>query len=159
MTKKEQPAKNIIVNNNKARFEYEILDVYEAGIVLVGSEVKALRSGKANIAEAHGEESDGELWLYNMNISSYKEAYKENHEQKRPRKLLLHKTQISKILGRIKEKGLTLVPLNLYFNAKGLVKMEVGIGKGKKLHDKRESFKKEQDTREIARVIKGQGQD
>lgn len=156
MTKKEQPAKNIIVNNNKARFEYEILDTYEAGIVLVGSEVKALRSGKANIAEAHGEESDGELWLFNMNISTYKEAHKENHEQKRPRKLLLHKTQINKILGRIKEKGLTLVPLNLYFNSKGLVKMEIGVGKGKKLHDKRETIKARDWDRSKARILKGE---
>ena len=156
MTKKEQPAKNIIVNNNKARFEYEILDTYEAGIVLVGSEVKALRSGKANIAEAHGEESDGELWLYNMNISTYKEAHRDNHEAKRPRKLLLHKTQINKILGRIKEKGLTLVPLNLYFTAKGLVKMEIGIGKGKKLHDKRETIKARDWDRSKARILKGE---
>jgi SsrA-binding protein len=151
MTKKEQPSRSIIVSNNKARFEYEILDTYEAGIVLVGSEVKALRSGKANIAEAHGEESDGELWLFNMNISTYKEAHKENHEQKRPRKLLLHKTQINKILGRIKEKGLTLVPLNLYFNSKGLVKIEIGIGKGKKLHDKRDAIAKRDQDRESAR--------
>ena len=147
MAKKQQPPKTIIVSNSKARFEYEILETYEAGLVLVGSEVKSLRAGRAIIHAAYGNFMEDELWLHNMNIAIYTQANKENHDPKRPRKLLLHKTQINRIMGKINEKGLTLVPLNLYFNAKGLVKMEIGIGKGKKLHDKRESIKQ----REIAR--------
>lgn len=147
MVKKPQPPKTMIAANNKARFEFEILDTYEAGIVLVGSEVKSLRLGKAVISAAYGNIVEDELWLHNMNITEYKQANKQNHEPKRPRKLLLHKTQINKIMGRIQEKGLTLVPLELYFNAKGLVKMEIGIGKGKKLHDKRETIKQREQNR------------
>lgn len=155
MAPKDKPERTIIASNNKARFEYEILDTFEAGLALLGSEVKALRNGKVNIAEAHGEETNGEIWLYNMNIPAYKQAGVDNHEPKRPRKLLLHKKEISKIMGRINEKGLTLITLNLYFNKKGLAKLEIGIGKGKKLHDKRETIKQREWDRSKARILKG----
>lgn len=151
MAKKEKAPKTIIVTNKKARYEYEILETYEAGLVLHGSEVKSLRTGKANIAEAYGNFIEGELWLHNMNIAIYKQANKENHEPKRPRKLLMHKTEIKRIMGKINEKGLTLTPIALYFNAKGLVKIELGIGKGKKLHDKRQTIKSREMNREKQR--------
>lgn len=141
-SKKDQPSKNIISANKRGRYEYEILDVFEAGIALQGSEVKSLRQGKANIAEGYAAVDGDEVFIHGMNIPEYKQAGKDNHPPKRPRKLLLHRSEINKIMGKVQEKGLTLVPLNLYFNKKGLVKIEIGIGKGKKLHDKRETIKK-----------------
>lgn len=147
MAKKDQPSRTLIAANKKGRYEYEILDVFEAGIVLVGSEVKSLRNGKANIAESYAAVDGEEVYLHGLNIPIYKQAGKDNHMPKHPRKLLLHRTEINKIMGKTQEKGLTIVPLQIYFNKKGFVKIEIGIGKGKKLHDKRETIKK----REIAR--------
>ena len=156
MSKKEQPSKTLIAANKKARYNFEILEEFEAGIVLQGSEVKSLRKGKANIAEAHAGEMDGEMWLFNLNIPEYKQAGPMNHPPKRPRKLLLHKKEADKMLGRVKEKGLTLMALSIYFNAKGLVKVQLGLGKGKKLHDKRETIKKRDWDRKKGKILKGE---
>ncbi|MFZ4619856.1 MAG: SsrA-binding protein SmpB [Bacteroidota bacterium] len=138
------------VSNRRARFEYEILDSYEAGIVLKGSEVKSLRVGKANLQDSYAVVKDNEVWLMNMHISPYEQANQFNHEPTRTRKLLLTKAEISKLHSKSNEKGLTLVPLKLYFK-KGIVKVELGIAKGKKLHDKRESIKERDVEREMRR--------
>ncbi len=146
--------KKLIAQNRRARFEYEIEDKFEVGIVLQGSEVKSLRAGKVSIAEAFADINGDEVFLYNMSISHYKEANRWNHLEKRPRKLLLHKQQIRKLIGKLKIKGLTLIPLNLYFNDKSLVKLELALAKGKKLYDKRESEKKRDWQRQKARLEK-----
>ncbi len=138
------------VSNRRARFEYEILDSYEAGIVLKGSEVKSLRVGKANLQDSYAVVKDNEVWLMNMHISPYEQANQFNHEPTRTRKLLLTKAEIAKLHSKSNEKGLTLVPLKLYFK-KGIVKVELGIAKGKKLHDKRESIKERDVEREMRR--------
>ncbi len=138
------------VSNRRARFEYEILDSYEAGIVLKGSEVKSLRVGKANLQDAYALVKDGEVWLMNMHISPYEQANQFNHDPIRTRKLLLTKAEISKLYTKANEKGLTLVPLKCYFK-KGIVKVELGVAKGKKLHDKRESIKERDVEREMRR--------
>lgn len=156
MSKNDKPSKDIISANKRGRFEYEISDVFEAGIVLVGSEVKSLRAGKANIAEGYAAVDGDEIFIHGMNIPHYKQANKDNHLEKRPRKLLLRRTEINKIMGKIQEKGLTLVPLLLYFNNKGFVKLEIGIGKGKKLHDKREAIKARDWDRKKKQVLRGE---
>jgi SsrA-binding protein len=153
---KPQENYKIIAQNRKARFEYEILETLEAGIVLVGSEVKSLRLGKSNISEAFADERNGEIYLINLNIEEYKGANRFNHEPKRPRKLLLHKREQNKLLGAIQRKGVTLIPLVMYFNHKGIVKVSLGIGKGKKLYDKRATEKERDWQRDKARGLKGQ---
>ncbi|MFN7662390.1 MAG: SsrA-binding protein SmpB [Alphaproteobacteria bacterium] len=153
MSKPEENYK-VIAQNRKARFEYEILESLEAGIVLVGSEVKSLRMGKSNITEAFADERDGAIYLINLNIEEYKGANRFNHEPKRPRKLLLHKRQQNKLLGAIQRKGVTLIPLVMYFNHKGIVKVSLGIGKGKKLYDKRATEKERDWQRDKARGLK-----
>ncbi len=140
------------VSNRRARFEYEILDSYEAGIVLKGSEVKSLRVGKANLQDSYALVKNGEVWLMNLHISPYEQANQFNHDPVRTRKLLLTKTEISKLSTKSNEKGLTLVPLKLYFK-KGIVKVELGVAKGKKLHDKRESIKERDVEREMRRSL------
>ncbi len=137
--------------NRKAHFNYTIEDEFEAGIVLLGSEVKSLRQGKANISESYVAEVFGELFLINCNISEYKGANRFNHEPKRQRKLLLHKKELNKILGKIQTKGYSMMPLKIFFNKKNFAKVIVGIGKGKKLHDKRESIKARDDKRRTQR--------
>lgn len=139
-----------IVSNRRARFEYEILDSYEAGIVLKGSEVKSLRVGKANLQDSYALVKNGEVWLMNLHISQYEQANQFNHDPVRTRKLLLTKKEIGKLNTTSNEKGLTLVPLKLYFK-KGIVKVELGVAKGKKLHDKRESIKERDVEREMRR--------
>ncbi len=139
-----------IVSNRRARFEYEILDSYEAGIVLKGSEVKSLRVGKANLQDSYALVKNGEVWLMNLHISQYEQANQFNHDPVRTRKLLLTKKEIGKLNSTSNEKGLTLVPLKLYFK-KGIVKVELGVAKGKKLHDKRESIKERDVEREMRR--------
>jgi SsrA-binding protein len=141
----------IAISNRRARFEYEILDSFETGIVLVGSEVKSLRQGKANLQDSYALVKNGEVWLLNMHISPYEQANQFNHDPIRTRKLLLNKSEIAKLQIKTNEKGLTLVPLKLYFK-KGNAKVELGIGKGKKLHDKRESIKERDVEREIRRA-------
>src|SRR3990172_4851579 len=132
----------LVAENRKARFNYEIEEKLEAGIVLTGSEVKSLRAGKANIADAYATDEGGELYLINAHIADYAQAGRNKHEPTRRRKLLVHARESARLLGAIQRQGMTLVPLKLYFNARGIAKLELGLGKGKKLHDKRETEKK-----------------
>ncbi|MGV6800405.1 MAG: SsrA-binding protein SmpB [bacterium] len=159
MTKEETGFK-VIAENRKARHEYTIEDDFEAGIVLTGTEVKALREGKANIAESYASPEAGpngtELWLINSNIQEYSAGNRQNHPPKRPRKLLLHKKQISKLTGAVERKGYTLVPLRLYFNDRGMVKLKLGLGVGKKAHDKRDTKKERDWNRQKQRLLKNQ---
>lgn len=143
----------IICDNRKARFNYEILEKWEAGLVLVGSEVKSLRQGQAHLNDAYAMVSKGELWLVNAHIAKYAAANQFNHEERRERKLLMHRREIEKLIGKIQEKGLTLIPLSLYFKA-GRAKVSLGLGKGKKLHDKRETKKRRESDRELRRITK-----
>ena len=149
----EQPEIETIAKNRRARHDYIILNTYEAGIVLTGSEVKSLRDGKANISDAYGMVRDGEIYLINLHISLYERASYNNHEPTRTRKLLLHKREIGRLIGAIEREGLTLVPLELYFK-RGIAKVALALGKGKKAHDKREDAKAKDADREIARVFR-----
>jgi SsrA-binding protein len=153
MAKAERPNK-IVADNRKARFNYAIGETFEAGIALTGSEVKSMRTGKANIGESYAGARDGELWLFNSNISEYKQAGRFNHAPKRPRKLLLHKRQINKLIGAVEREGMTVVPLKLYFNDKGRAKVEIALAKGKKFHDKRQTEKKRDWQREKGRLMR-----
>ncbi len=154
MAAKPESKFKLVADNRKARFNYAIDEVFEAGVALTGSEVKSLRAGKASIAEAYAATRDGELWLINSNITEYKQAGQFNHSQKRPRKLLLHKRQINKLMGAIEREGMTVVPLKIYFNDKGRAKVEIALAKGKKLHDKRETEKKRDWSRERGRLLR-----
>ncbi len=140
-----------LANNRKARFHYTIEEELEAGIMLLGSEVKSLRAGGINISDGHVAEQNGELVLLNVHIAEYKGANKFNHAPLRPRKLLLHKKQIDKLLGKIQTKGLSVIPLSMYFNTRNIVKINLGICKGKKLYDKRASIKERDEKRSAAR--------
>lgn len=144
----------IVADNRQARFQYSILDTYEAGIVLEGTEVKAIRAGKVNLRDGFALVRDEELWLFNVHISPHATASQHfNHEPRRNRKLLLHKREILKLVGKVEQDGLTLVPLKMYLK-KGYVKVTLGLGKGKKLYDKRQDLKKKQDNRDMARALK-----
>ena len=147
----------VVADNRRARFNYEIGETFEAGIVLTGSEVKSLRAGRATIAESYADARDGEIWLLNANIPEYLQASRFNHPPKRPRKLLLHKRQINKLMGAVEREGMTLVPLKLYFNDKGRAKIELALARGKKLHDKRETEKKRSWDRERGRLLRAKG--
>src|SRR5258708_27678057 len=138
----------VVADNRKARFNYEIGEVFEAGIALTGSEVKSLRQGKATIAESYADARGGELWLVNDNIAEYLQAGQFNHAPKRPRRLLLHRGQINKLSGAVEREGMTLVPLRLYFNEKGRAKIELALARGKKLYDKPGTEKKRSWDRE-----------
>src|SRR6516162_1286965 len=153
---KERP-RRIIADNRKARFNYEIGEVIEAGIALTGTEVKSLRNGRANIAESYADARAGEIWLINANIPEYQQAARFNHAPKRPRKLLLHKRQINKFAAAVEREGMTIVPLKLFFNDKGRAKLEIALGRGKKLHDKRETEKKRSWERERGRLMRLKG--
>ncbi len=154
-TKKPPTSSGPVSLNRKARFEYTIEEEFEAGLVLTGSEVKSLRSGKSNIADAHAAPTkDGEIVVWNLYIAAYGHANRFNHEERRPRKLLLHKKQISKLIGRLKVKGMTLIPLSLYFNSRGLAKMKVGLATGKKLYEKRDAIKQRDWQRDKARIMR-----
>jgi SsrA-binding protein len=157
MAAKAERTFKVIADNRKARFNYAIGETFEAGIALTGSEVKSLRSGKANIGESYAGSRDGELWLYNSNISEYNQAGRFNHAPKRPRKLLLHRRQINKLIGAVEREGMTVVPLKLYFNDKGRAKIELALAKGKKLHDKRETERKRSWERERGRLLRQKG--
>jgi SsrA-binding protein len=157
MAPKPEPRFKIVADNRKARFNYSIQEAFEAGVALTGSEVKSLRQGKASIAESYAAARDGELWLYNSNITEYKQAGRFNHAPKRPRKLLLHRRQINKLIGAVEREGMTVVPLKLYFNEKGRAKVEIALAKGKKLHDKRETEKKRSWDRERGRLLRQKG--
>jgi SsrA-binding protein len=156
-TKSERKIK-VVADNRKARFNYEIGEVFEAGIALTGTEVKSLRSGKATIAESYADAREGEIWLINSNIPEYLQATSHfNHAPKRRRKLLLHKKQVNKLAGAVEREGMTLVPLRLYFNERGRAKIEIALGRGKKLHDKRETLKKRSWEREKGRLMREKG--
>ncbi len=152
-----KPRFKSVAENRKARFNYEIGEVVEAGIVLTGSEVKSLRLGKATIAESYADARDGAIWLINSNIPEYLQAHRYNHTPKRPRKLLLHQRQINKFAAAVEREGMTLVPLKLYFNEKGRAKIEIALGKGKKMHDKRDTLKKRSWDRERGRLMRDKG--
>jgi SsrA-binding protein len=154
MAAKPEPRFKVIADNRKARFNYAIGETFEAGIILTGSEVKSMRTGKANIGESYAFARDGELWLFNSNISEYKQAGRFNHAPKRPRKLLMHRRQINKLIGAVEREGMTVVPLKLYFNDRGRAKVEIALAKGKKLHDKRETSKRRDWQRERGRLLR-----
>jgi SsrA-binding protein len=154
-TSSKEVATGTVALNRKARFEYTIEEEFEAGIVLTGTEVKSLRAGRANIADAYASAKATEgVWLLNAHISEYKHGNRFNHEPTRPRKLLLHKKQITKLIGKLKVKGITLIPLSLYFNSRGLAKLKLGIAAGKKLYEKRDTIKKRDWDRDKARIMR-----
>jgi SsrA-binding protein len=144
----------IVADNRKARHDYEIVERHEAGIMLQGTEVKALREGKANIGESYASIEGGTLFLINAYIPQYSHANRFNHEPRQPRKLLMHKQEIERLSGAIKQKGMTLVPLTLYFNDKGRAKVELGLGKGRKAHDKRDVLKERDWQRQKERLLR-----
>jgi SsrA-binding protein len=150
---KENTSQKLIASNKTARLNYDIGDIYEAGMVLSGTEVKALRAGKANLKDSYAVVQDNEVYLREMHISHYDHGNRSNHDPLRMRKLLLHKREIKKLYGKSREKGLALVPLRLYFK-NGMVKVEIGIGKGKKLYDRREDIKQREERRTLARDFK-----
>src|ERR671912_1135631 len=157
MAPQHRKPNRVAADNRKARFNYEILETVEAGIALTGTEAKSLRQGKATIGEAYAGPSGNELFLFNAYIPEYLQANRFNHETRRPRRLLLHKRQIDKFLGATQREGFTVIPLKIYFNEKGRAKVELGLGRGKKLHDKRETEKKRTWDRERARLMREKG--
>jgi len=151
--KKPEPDRQPIARNREARHNFHILDTWEAGIVLTGTEVKALREGKANISDAFGTVRNGEIFLLNLHISPYERGGYTNHEPTRTRKLLLHRKEIRRLIGAVEREGLTLVPLEMYFK-NGVAKVALALGKGKKLHDKRETERQRDADREMARALR-----
>jgi len=144
----------ILSDNRKARHQYEILETFEAGIELKGTEVKSIRAGKANLRDGFAQLREGELWLQNVHISPHSTTIQQyNHDPRRTRKLLLHKGEIRKLIGKVEQKGLTLVPLKIYVT-RGWIKVTIALAKGKKLHDKRDSLKRKQEKREVERALK-----
>lgn len=155
MTKKDIPIK-IVCQNKMARINYEITDTFEAGIVLVGTEVKSLRDGRANLKDSYAQVQNEEVYLYDLHISPYTFGNRYNHEPLRTRKLLLHKREIKRLYGKTKERGFSLIPTKMYFK-NGKIKVEIGLARGKKLHDKREDLKRREDEREIERHFRSRG--
>ena len=151
------PGRRIGADNRAARYHYALEDVVEAGIALTGTEVKSLRSGKATIGESYAGPSGTDLMLFNAYIPEYVEANRFNHETKRPRRLLLHRRQIAQLIGATQRDGFTVVPLKIYFNDRGRAKVELGLGKGKQAHDKRESAKERDWQRDRARIMRDKG--
>lgn len=154
--KNHDPNSKLIADNRRARFDYFIEDDLECGIILAGSEVKSLRQGGANIAESYANVENGELWLINSYIAPYLQAKTWGHEERRRRKLLVSKKELSKLWAATSKDGMTLVPLRMYFNARGMVKLKIGIAKGKKNHDKRETSAKRDWDRQKQRLLKEQ---
>ncbi|MDS1030643.1 SsrA-binding protein SmpB [Bacillota bacterium LX-D] len=144
----------VVSENRKARHEYFIEETYETGLSLTGTEVKSLRAGKANLQDSFARIENNEVFIYNMHISPYEQGNRFNHDPKRTRKLLMHKSEIRRLIGKTKEKGLTLVPLKIYFNPRGKAKLELALAKGKKLYDKREAMAALDANREIARTLR-----
>lgn len=158
MAAKPEPNYKIAADNRRARFDYEIGDTFEAGLVLTGTEVKSLRTGKATIGESYASlDRAGEIFLVNANIPEYLQANRFNHDPKRPRKLLLNAREIIKVKKALEREGMTLVPLKIYFNERGRAKAEIAIARGKKLHDKRETEKQRDWNREKSRVLRARG--
>jgi len=155
--KKKAVVGDIRAQNRKARHNYEIMETLEAGIILAGTEVKSLREGRATIAEAYAAEEDGELFLVNAHIPEYASANRFNHAPKRPRKLLLKKKELEKILINIKKQGLTIIPLSLYFNIRGIAKVELALARGKTNIDKRQNTKDRDWKRQQARLMRARG--
>jgi SsrA-binding protein len=155
--KKDDDGRKIVAENRKARFSFAIESAVEAGIMLTGSEVKSLRSGRATIAESYAQAKDGEIWLINANIPEYVQANRFGHEPKRIRKLLVHKKEVRRLSIAVQREGMTLIPLKLYFTPKGIAKLELGVARGKKLHDKRETAKQRDWQRDKARLMRGKG--
>ena len=151
----DRVGKKIICVNKRARFDYAIDEVFEAGLVLRGTEVKSLRAGRANLKDAYAETRDGEMFLLHAHINQYEQANRFNHEPERPRKLLLHKREIHRLAGKTQERGLTLVPTRMYFS-RGKAKVELGLAKGKRQYDKRQDLKRRDAQREIARALAGE---
>lgn len=144
----------MVSDNRQARYLYEIMETYEAGVELKGTEVKSIRAGRVNLRDGYALIRNGEAWLLNVHVSPYQASGQYfNHDPSRTRKLLLHRKEINKLIGKVEQKGLTLLPLKIYFKS-GLVKVVIGLGKGKKVHDKRETVKRRQDQREMARAMK-----
>ena len=154
--KKAEPAR-LVAENRRARHDYHIEETLEAGIMLTGTEVKALREGKANIAEAYAAPENGAIYLINANIPEYSAGNRENHEPKRPRKLLLHAREIARLSQAIERKGYTLAPLKLYFNDRGIAKLELGLALGRKSHDKRDAMKERDWARQKQRLLRDRG--
>ncbi len=148
-----ETAPEIIVSNRKARHEYHVLETWQAGVVLQGTEVKSLRAGQAYLQDAYARLDVGELWLYNLHISPYEAGNRFNHDPLRPRKLLLHRQQLRKLVGHVEQKGLTLVPLDIHFQ-RGIAKVTLALARGKKLHDKRDDLRRRDAEREIERGYK-----
>jgi len=157
MAKKQDDGQKIVADNRKARYLYFIESTLEAGLVLTGSEVKSLRSGKANIAESYAMAKDGELFLVNAYIPEYLMANRFNHEPRRVRKLLVRGLQARRLAIAIQREGMTLIPMKVYFNPRGIAKVELGVAKGKKLHDKRETSKSRDWARDKARLLRDKG--
>jgi SsrA-binding protein len=155
--KADEESFKIVARNRRARFEYDLMESFEAGIVLTGTEVKSLRTGKASLEEAYAQiDRDEEVWLYGCDIPEYLQANRMNHKAKRPRKLLLHRKEIDKLQAKASERGLTIVPLKVYFKD-GIAKVEICVAKGRKLYDKREALKKQDAKRDIDRAARGRG--
>ena len=157
MAAKDDKASRTAALNRRARFNYEIGQVYEAGIALTGTEIKSLRQGHSNIADSYAGEKGGELWLYNAYIPEYLQANRFNHETRRPRKLLLHRREIGRLVGAVEKEGMTIVPLKVFFNDRGRAKVEIAVARGKKLHDKRETERNRDWGREKARLMRDKG--
>lgn len=157
MTKEKNPNIKTIADNRKARFAYEVMDSLEAGLVLTGTEVKSLREGHANIQEAYASVEGGEMWLINAYIPEYSAGNRFNHEPRRRRKLLLSRREIARLAQAVEREGMTMVPLRLYFNERGVAKLQLATARGKKLHDKRETMKRRDWDREKARLLKEKG--
>lgn len=144
----------LIANNRKAYHDYIILESFEAGIVLTGTEIKSIRAGRVNLKEGYARPDGGEMWLYNVHISKYDPGSRYNHEPTRTRKLLLHQKQINLLAEKTSQKGFTVVPLKLYLNKKGIAKVEIGLARGKKVYDKRDTMSQRQADREMERAVK-----
>ncbi|QCI68089.1 SsrA-binding protein SmpB [Phreatobacter stygius] len=157
MAPKQDPNIKLIADNRRGRYDYEIMETFEAGLSLTGTEVKSLRAAKATIAESYAGPSGEEFFLFNCNIPEYLQANRFNHEPRRPRRLLLHKKEIAKLIGGVQREGMTVIPLKLYFNEKGRAKLQIALARGKKLHDKRESEKKRDWQRDQARIMRDRG--
>ncbi len=150
--------RRVVIRNKKARHDYEILERFEAGVVLLGAEVKSLREGKASFADPYARVEGGEMWLYNVHITPYAAATIDPPEPRRKRKLLMQRRQIAKLASQTAERGLTLVALDLYFTPRGLAKVTLGLAKGKRAHDRRETLKRDEAKREMERAVRRAGE-
>lgn len=155
--KKKGPPGNIVAQNRKARHNYTIVEDVEAGIMLTGTEVKSLRLGRGSLVDAYAADEDGELYLYNADIPRYEQAGQNNHEPKRKRKMLLHRREIGRLSGAVNRKGMALVPLSIYFNKRGIAKVQLALGEGKHQYDKREATKSRDWGRQKARLLRDKG--